>query len=142
VSSRALVTGALLLALPAVATAATLHTELEESTPAQDAVLTRSPTAVTLTYTTAVQLSLSSVSVRAAMGDAAPVAAGELSYLHEDREDVLVLALDEPLGRGSYVVEWSTAGPDGHALPGEFGLRVGDEVEIRVGELILANRVS
>jgi len=124
VSSRALVTGALLLALPAVATAATLHTELEESTPAQDAVLTRSPTAVTLTYTTAVQLSLSSVSVRAAMGDAAPVAAGELSYLHEDREDVLVLALDEPLGRGSYVVEWTTAGPDGHALSGEFGFRV------------------
>lgn len=123
-SSRALVTGALLFALPAATGASGLHTELEESTPAPDAVLTASPTAVTLTYTTAVQLSLSSVSVRAAMGDAAPVAAGELSYLHEDREDVLVLALDEPLGRGSYVVEWTTAGPDGHALSGEFGFRV------------------
>ncbi|MCY3676452.1 MAG: hypothetical protein F4Z31_13020 [Gemmatimonadetes bacterium] len=120
---RALVTGAL-LALPAVAAAATLHTELEESTPAQDAVLTESPTEVSLTYTTAVQLSLSSVSVRSAAGGAAPVAAAELAYLHEDRQDVLLLALDEPLGRGSYVVEWTTAGPDGHALSGEFGFRV------------------
>ena len=121
--SRALVTGAL-LALPAVAAASTLHTELKESTPGEDAVLTESPTAVTLTYTTAVQLSLSSVSIRAAAGGAAPVAAAALAYLHEDRQDVLVLALDEPLGRGSYVVAWTTAGPDGHALSGEFGFRV------------------
>lgn len=122
--SRALVTGALLLALPAVAAASRLHTELEESSPAQDAVLTESPTAVTLTYSTAVQLSLSRVSVRSAAGGAAPVASAELAYLHEDRQDVLVLALEEPLGRGSYVVEWTTAGPDGHALSGEFGFRV------------------
>ncbi len=121
--SRALITG-VLLALPAVAAASTLHTELEESTPAQDAVLTESPTEVTLTYTTAVQLSLSSVSVRSAAGGAAPVAAAELAYLDEDRQDALLLALDEPLARGSYVVEWTTAGPDGHALSGEFGFRV------------------
>lgn len=120
--ARALVTGAL-LALPAVAAAATLHTELKESTPAKDAVVTESPTAVTLTYTTAVQLSLSSVSVRSAAGGPAPFAA-ELAYLDDDRQDVLLLALDEPLGRGSYVVEWATAGPDGHALTGEFGFRV------------------
>lgn len=120
---RALITGAL-LALPAVAAASTLHTELKESNPAQDAVLTESPSAVTLTYTTAVQLSLSSIAVRSATGDAAPVPAGEPAYLHEDRQDVLVLALDEPLGRGSYVVAWTTAGPDGHALSGEFGFRV------------------
>ena len=121
--SRALVAGAL-LALPAVAAASRLHTELKESNPAQDAVLTESPTAVTLTYTTAVQLSLSSVSVRSATGGAARVAAAELAYLHEDRQDVLVLGLDEPLGRGSYVVAWTTAGPDGHVLSGEFGFRV------------------
>lgn len=121
--SRALITGAL-LAMPAIAAASRLHTELKESSPAQDAVLTELPTVVTLTYTTAVQLAESSVSVRSATGDAAPVGAGELAYLHEDRRDVLVFSLDAPLGRGSYIVAWTTAGPDGHALSGEFSFRV------------------
>ncbi|MDE2981877.1 MAG: CopD family protein [Gemmatimonadota bacterium] len=136
--SRALITGAL-LALPAVAAASRLHTELTKSTPAEDAVLTEPPTAVTLTYTTAVQLSLSSVSVRAAVGGAAPVAAAELAYLDDDRQDVLLLALDEPLVGGSYVVEWTTAGPDGHALSGEFGFRVDDAaVDETVGAEVAA----
>lgn len=124
----ALVTGAL-LTLPAVLAASRLHTELKESSPAEDAVLTESPMAVTLTYTTAVQLSQSSVSVRSAGADASPVAAGDLSYLYDDRQDVLVLALLEPLDRGPYVVAWTTAGPDGHALSGEFGFQVGTPAE-------------
>ena len=125
---RALAAG---VAVPAVlgaalATARTspLHTELKESDPAADTVLEASPDAVTLTYTTDVQLALSTVTVRAAGVDGATAPAGDLAYLADDRHDVLVLPLSEPLGRGGYTVAWTTAGPDGHKLSGDFGFRV------------------
>ena len=100
------------------------HTELKESDPVGDAVLNASPSAVTLTYTTEVQLALSTVTVRHAGVDGTEAAAGELTYLAEDRHDVLVLPLTGSLSSGSYVVGWTTAGPDGHALSGEFAFRV------------------
>ena len=100
------------------------HTELKESGPVADAVLDASPSAVTLIYTTEVQLALSTVTVRHAGVDGAEAAAGELTYLAEDRHDALVLPLSESLSSGSYVVGWTTAGPDGHALSGEFGFGV------------------
>ena len=100
------------------------HTELKESDPVADAVLDASPSAVTLIYTTEVQLALSTVTVRHAGVGGAEAAAGELTYLAEDRHDALVLPLSESLSSGSYVVGWTTAGPDGHALSGEFGFGV------------------
>ena len=116
--------GLALLALPAIIGGRWLHTELKESDPAEDAVLTESPAAVTLTYTTDVQLPLSSVEVRPAAPDAAPVPAGSLAYLGDDRRDVIVLPLNEALGGGVYVVAWTTAGPDGHRISGDFAFRV------------------
>ncbi len=112
------------LAALAATASGPLHTELKESDPAADTVLEVSPTAVTLTYTTAVQLALSSVTVRRAGMDGAAVAAGKLAHPGEDRRDVLVLPLSERLGGGTYTVAWTTAGPDGHKLSGDFGFRV------------------
>ena len=113
------------LGLAAFLGAVFAHTELKESDPAEDAVLTGSPTAITLTYTTDVRLALSTVSVRpSALADAPAVSAGPLGYLADDRRDVLVLLLGEPLARGGYTVAWTTAGPDGHKLSGDFGFRV------------------
>ena len=100
------------------------HTELKESDPVGDAVLDASPSAVTLIYTTEVQLALSTVTVRRAGVDGTEAAAGELTYLAEDRHDVLVLPLTGSLSSGSYVVRWTTAGPDGHALSGELAFQV------------------
>ena len=100
------------------------HTELKESDPVADAVLDASPSAVTLIYTTEVQLALSTVTIRHAEVDGWEAAADELTYLAEDRHDALVLPLSESLSSGSYVVAWTTAGPDGHALSGEFGFGV------------------
>ena len=123
--SRGFIRGLLaLLALPAILGARWLHTELKESDPAADAVLTGSPAAITLTYTTDVQLTLSSVEVRPAAPDATPVPAGRLAYLADDRRDVIVLPLSEPLGGGSYTVAWITAGPDGHGISGDFAFAV------------------
>ena len=114
-----------ILALPAVLGAHRLHTELKESDPAENAVLTERPSSVTLTYTTDVQLALSTVELRpSGTGDGGPVPAGDLAYLADDRHDVLVLPLSEPLARGSYTVSWATAGPDGHRISGNFGFTV------------------
>lgn len=115
---------AVLLALASVAGAIRLHTELEDSDPEADAVLTESPAAVTLAYTTEVQLALSSVTVASTVADGAAAHAGELAYLFADRHDVLVLPFTAPLPSGSYIVSWRTAGPDGHPISGEFGFRV------------------
>lgn len=112
------------LALPAILGFGCLHTELKASDPGEDAVLSESPAQVTLTYTTEVQLALSTVEVRATLRDATPVRAGKLAYLADDRHDAIVLPLSEPLGPGGYIVAWTTAGPDGHGLSGEFGFRV------------------
>lgn len=114
------------------------HTELKATDPKADGVLDASPAAVTLTYTTVVRLALSTVTVRSAGEDGARVA-GRLAYLADDRRDVLVLPLDEPLPPGSYTVAWTTAGPDGHRISGEFGFRVeppaaGGEVAAEQGE--------
>ena len=117
-------TGALLLAVAATAGWGWLHTELKASDPEADSVLEASPAAVTLTYTTVVQLALSNIKVQSAGADGEAAAAGELAYLADDRREVLVLPLTEPLGSGSYTVAWTTAGPDGHAPSGEFGFRV------------------
>lgn len=125
---RALAAGvavpAILVAALAAARTSPLHTELKESDPAADTVLAASPGAVTLTYTTDVQLALSTVTVRAAGSGGAVAPAGDLAYLADDRHDVLVLPLGEPLGPGGYTVAWATAGPDGHRISGDFGFRV------------------
>ena len=118
--------GAPMCVLAALAATASgpLHTELKESDPPADTVLDVSPAAVTLTYTTDVQLALSSVTVRRAGADGAAVAAGKLAHPGEDRRDVLVLPLSARLATGTYTVSWATAGPDGHRINGEFGFRV------------------
>lgn len=99
------------------------HTELEATDPKADSVLDASPAAVTLEYTTAVQLAFSTVTVRSA-GAGGVVAGGRPAHLADDRRDVLVLPLNEPLPPGGYTVAWTTAGPDGHRISGEFGFRV------------------
>lgn len=127
--------GLALLALPAILGARFLHTELKESDPAADAVLSEPPTAITLTYTTGVQLALSSVEVRPSTAPGASAAsAGALRYLADDRRDVLVLPLAGPLAGGGYTVSWTTAGPDGHRLSGDFGFQVAGPAAPEAGD--------
>ncbi len=113
-----------LLALPAILGAGGLHTELKSSDPSKDTLLAEPPDRIVLTYTTDVQLTLSSASVHPSAADAPAVPAGTLGYLADDRRDVLVLPLPQPLGRGGHIVKWATAGPDGHPISGDFGFRV------------------
>ena len=99
-----------------------LHTELESSVPADGSVLEAAPESISLDYTTDVQLELSRVSVTDAQGNTVEVA--PLAFLSEDRHDVLVAGLPGELPAGVYRVQWTTAGPDGHALTGEISFTV------------------
>ena len=126
------------LTLPALLGLGCLHTELKESDPAEDAVLSESPARIALTYTTEVQLALSTVEVRAASPGAMPVQVGKLAYLADERHDVIVLPLSGPLATGGYVVSWTTAGPDGHRLSGDFGFRVELPASAEPGEAAAA----
>lgn len=99
-----------------------LHTALETSDPPEDAVLTAAPARITLTYTTDVQLDLSRVEL--ARAEASTVELGTLRYLSAERHDVLVAAVPPGLTPGTYRVEWTTAGPDGHAINGAFAFTV------------------
>ena len=124
-----------LLALPVILGAGRLHTELRSSSPAKDTVLAEPPAAVTLTYTTDVQLALSSVELRSSgAGHAAP---GKLAYMADDRHDVLVLPLNQRLANGTYTVSWATAGPDSHPIGGTFDFTV-DSPEEEAGEVSVA----
>ena len=109
------------------------HIELERSEPAQDTVVATPPSRIVLDYTTDVHLAVSTVVVRRAQGQPepgarTPVAGGEVAHLADDRRDVLVLPLAQPLPDGAYQVAWTTGGPDGHAVSGAFGFRVAQEV--------------
>ncbi len=61
-------------------------------------------------------------------GAQTPMGGGEVAHLADDRRDVLVLPLAQPLLDGAYQVAWTTGGPDGHAVSGAFGFRVAQEV--------------
>ena len=115
-------------ATPTTAGWARPHTELESSEPEDGSVVEAPPTAITLTFTTEVQLAPSSVTVWSADTYGGAVPAGRLAHLADDRRDVLVLPLRRPPAPGGYVVAWTTAGPDGHAVAGEFGFRVDSPV--------------
>jgi len=115
---------AVLLTLFTAVGAAWAHTELEGSDPAADAVLAELPAAVTLMFTTDVQLGLSSVTVTSTSVGGAVASVGELAYFSADQRDVLVLPLTAALPPGGYTVSWRTAGPDGHPISGDYAFQV------------------
>ena len=111
--------------LLAAAAGSVLHTALESSDPAKDSVRTEAPDEIRLRFTTAVQIALSTAGVTSeTVAGKSAVPAGDLAYADEDQKDVLVLPLTPRLGDGLYTVTWRTAGPDGHAISGDFSFRV------------------
>lgn len=98
------------------------HTELQAAYPAADTVHTEAVREIRLRYSTAVQLALSTVTVVGPEGVLRT--ADSLRYVDGAEETELQLLLASPLTTGEYTVEWRTAGPDGHAIRGDYAFRV------------------
>lgn len=108
----------LVLARPALA-----HAGFRSSDPADGARLERSPTTITLTFTEAVDPSISTVRLLDAAGRAVATGSPE-----QPTAEVLRLPLPEPLARGSYTVTWLVVSAvDGHVTSGAIAFGVGVE---------------
>lgn len=98
------------------------HTELVAAYPAADSLHTAPVSEIRLRFSTAVQLSLSTVTVIGPTGVLR--SADSLVHVPGSDERELRQPFGTPLETGEYRVEWRTAGPDGHALRGEYAFAV------------------
>ena len=105
----------------AAAAAAYAHAHLARASPAAGATLAVVPTEVTLHFTQRLEPKFSTIVVRDAGGK--QVDKGDSNVSGEDLT-VLKVSL-QPLGSGSYKVEWRVISVDTHATKGEYTFRVG-----------------
>ena len=113
--------GLVIAAALAAAAAAHAHAHLDRASPAAGATLAVAPTEVTLHFTQQLEPKFSIVVVRDAAGK--QVDKGDP---HVSGEDLSVLKVSlQPLGSGSYKVEWRVISVDTHATKGEYSFRVG-----------------
>lgn len=121
--SRALLALLVALALGILwAPTASAHASLEQTDPADGAVLPKAPTEVHLTFTEDVRVTLSSV--RILNGQGTRVDRGN-ARVDADQTRVTVGVKDN-LARGTYVVAWSVVSADGHPVHGGFLFSVGE----------------
>src|SRR5215218_5266734 len=103
------------IAMPAAA-----HLKLQRTEPSDGAVVRRSPPAVVLEFTKAIELGLSTVRVIGADGGA--VKTGKLEQANGDSRQLRV-PLQGAL-RGRYAVRYRVVATDGHPIRGYFGFTV------------------
>ncbi len=117
---RGLATALLLLAaLPAAGLA---HTRLESSSPAADAVLRQAPSELRLRFSAPVEPRLTGATLLREAGDTVLAAAAAPEPGSGNR--AFVVPLPAALAPGQYVVEWRTAGADGHVIQGAYSFLV------------------
>jgi methionine-rich copper-binding protein CopC len=118
---HARIRGFVIAAALADAAAAYAHAHLDRASPAAGATLAVAPTEVTLRFTQQLEPKFSTIAVRDAAGK--QVDKGDS---HLGGEDLTVLKVSlQPLGSGSYKVEWRVISVDTHATKGEYTFRVG-----------------
>lgn len=104
-----------------VATPASAHPYLLRSDPAAGAILTTAPTQIDIDYTEGLDRSYCTVVLISPTGEKIQthqVSAGQPAELS--------VVADQPLdAQGTYAVDWSAVGDDGHTVIGVFGFSVG-----------------
>jgi putative copper export protein/methionine-rich copper-binding protein CopC len=118
--SRAIARGWLVVGLLVVGTPALLaaHPALRRSVPAAGDTLTAPPRALRLTFSEAIEASLSSIMLLGPGDDTV-----RLSAPRPDAADpsvVTVSVMDSAPAPGRYAVVWKVTGPDGHPVRGRF----------------------
>lgn len=115
---------AALAALVALAGPATAHAELVSSTPQDRSVIDTEPHQVTLDFSEAITLRLSSVTVIGPTGHR--VDNGPLHTVGSGSTHIAVPLAPDPGGRGTYVLTWRvTTSDDGHTTSGALTFSVG-----------------
>jgi copper resistance protein C len=103
-------------------TLASAHTELTSSNPASGQVVTEDVKELVLTYAGEIE-SLSTMTLLKN--------GQEVSLSVEPKGKQMIGTLSGPLETGSYMIQWSIAGKDGHMIKGEipFSVQMGQTVE-------------
>jgi copper transport protein len=120
--------GALLRLLPALLLLAALpaagraHTRLESSSPAADAVLRTPPAELRLRFSAPVEPRLTGATLLGELGDTILVAVAAPEPGSGNR--AFVVPVTTTLAPGQYMVEWRTAGADGHVIRGAYSFVV------------------
>jgi copper resistance protein C len=113
--------GLVVAAALVTAVAAYAHAHLDRASPAVGATLALAPTEVTLHFTQRLEPKFSTIVVRDAGGKQVDNGDSRVSG-----EDLAVLKVSlQPLGSGSYKVEWRVISADTHTTKGEYTFRVG-----------------
>ena len=105
----------------AVAVPAFAHAVVKASTPAASAAVSPGPAEIRVTFNEPLEAKFCTLRVTGA--DGRPLAAAPLKGGEGDTA-TLVLPLAAPPAAGSYRVQWSAMGRDGHRTKGEFGFSV------------------
>jgi copper transport protein len=103
------------VALPAQAWA---HLKLQSSSPAQGDTVRTSLTEIRLTFTQAVEPRYTTVSLLDNNGNAINI--GTLEPVGTGKTQQFIYRLTHPVVSGEFVLQWKTAGTDGHVVSGSF----------------------
>jgi copper transport protein len=119
-----LATALLFLALPVLMAApASAHATLQESVPADGAILPVSPTQVLLRFDESVEVALGGITVLAA--DGGDVTVGKVHHVAGAGSQVAI-DLGASLPDGSYLVNWRVQSADSHVIEGALTFSVGE----------------
>ncbi|MCX5755602.1 MAG: copper resistance protein CopC [Gemmatimonadetes bacterium] len=99
------------------ATTTLYHADLKNAWPAKNDSLAKAPDSLKLWYSEKVELPLTKIALTSA-GKAQALSAP--AYLGEAKDAPIVLAVKDKLAPGTYTVDWTVAGKDGHASKGKY----------------------
>jgi methionine-rich copper-binding protein CopC len=117
--ARVLATAALLVGAAALggASRAAYHATLKKSWPAAHDTLAAAPDSLKLWFSEKVEIPLTKIALVSA-GNAKALSAP--AFLGEAADAPIVLAVKDKLAPGSYTVNWTVAGKDGHPSKGTY----------------------
>jgi len=105
----------------AAAGPALAHTHLVQSDPAAGATVKAAPKAITLTFSERLVPTFSTFELT--MPDHRMKVPVKTAVSRDGKQ--IVGTLEKPLTAGSYKIEWTAAGSDGHKMTGEVAFKVG-----------------
>ncbi|HKN05485.1 MAG TPA: CopC domain-containing protein YobA [Buttiauxella sp.] len=118
--SRLLTLTTLLTALT-VSCSAFAHAHLQHQSPAENAVVSTSPQAITLNFSEGVEANFSGITLT---GPQQTVVKTGTAKRNDKNNKQLIVPIDETLKPGDYQVDWHVVSVDGHKTKGKYPFSV------------------